>query len=160
MPEFAPLFRHRSLLFKLSFIKNMKIGKIAIACIVAGGFIFGSNHVAAQDVNKVTVTDVETLDQAPTFQGGQTELLAYVKKNAVYPEACRMVKSKAVIKVGFTVSETGAISDVQYVGHPELDNRLSKEGVRVVTAMPGWVPATKGGQKVASKVVVDIDFHP
>jgi periplasmic protein TonB len=136
----------------------MKFGKIALACILAGGLFAG--NIAAQDVNKVTVTDVETLDKAPAFKGGQTELVSYIKKNAVYPEACRMVNSKAVIKVGFTVSETGAITDVKYVGHPELDNRLSKEGVRVVSAMPTWEPATKSGQKVATKVVVDIDFHP
>jgi hypothetical protein len=128
---------------------------VAFLCTVAT-----AGTIQAQDAAKTVIADISKVDKAPAFPGGQEALTTHLKEKVVYPAACRMSQAKGTVKVGFIVNTDGAITSVEHLGDPEMDNRLIKEGLRVVGAMPKWEPATVNGEKVACKMVLPIYFAP
>ena len=138
----------------------MKFSQFAIAIAIAGCSLAATGNIQAQDAAKTSVVDIKQVEKAPAFPGGPEALAVYLKEKVAYPAACRQSNARGTITVGFTVNADGTLADVTYLGHPETDNRLIKEGLRVVSAMPQWEPATKNGEKVACKTEVSIFMQP
>jgi len=54
------------------------------------------------------------------------------------------------------VNENGAITDVSVVRG--VDPALDEEAIRVLKAMPNWIPGEQRGQKVSVKYTLPINF--
>ena len=112
----------------------------------------------AQTVQMPELVDVKLVDKTPSFPGGRNELTAFVEKTMVYPEEPKRNKTVGTIPVEFVVAADGTILNPKNIGDTEIDNRLIREAIRVIKAMPVWAPAEYNGQKVACKVVVPVTF--
>lgn len=96
---------------------------------------------------------VETM---PQFPGGQAALMKYLEENLRVNVTDDRVNGKVV--VSFTVMDNGSIKNVRVmrgVGSPELE----KEAVRVVRAMPKWIPGKHGGKNVPVKYTLPVLFN-
>jgi periplasmic protein TonB len=110
--------------------------------------------------NAITETDEKPFvgaEQMPQFPGGDKELMAYITKNLKYPTipAENGIQGRVVIR--FVVSKTGDVTDVQIM--KGLDPACDKEAVRVVKAMPKWIPGRQNGRAVPVYYTLPVTYR-
>jgi protein TonB len=76
----------------------------------------------------------------PNFPGGEDSLKSYLEKNLVYPEFAKEVNHQGTVYVTFIVDTIGNLSDVKVV--KGIGAGCDEEAIRLVKAMPNWIPAT------------------
>jgi TonB family protein len=86
------------------------------------------------------------VETPPSFPGGEKELMKYLQENIAYPKevADKGIEGRVIVR--FVVTETGAVSSAEIVR--SLDPLADKEALRVVSAMPAWIPGKQGGKAV------------
>ena len=57
----------------------------------------------------------------------------------------------------FVVERDGSVSDIRIA--KSVDPSLDKEAVRVVSAMPRWIPGRQNGQNVRVKYTLPVTFR-
>lgn len=87
-----------------------------------------------------------TVDKMPEFPGGLNAQQRFIGQNLKYPVEAQEKGIEGRVTVRYVVKSTGDISDVVVIRgvHPSLD----KEAVRVVKAMPKWIPGKQNGKAV------------
>lgn len=137
----------------------MKFFKTVLTFVLLiGALLAVPDCVEAQTAQQPELVDIKLVDKAPSFPGGRNELNSFITKTMVYPEGPKQNKTVGTIPVEFVVAADGTLLNPKNIGDTEIDNRLIREAIRVIKAMPVWVPAEYNGQKVACKVVVPITF--
>jgi len=120
--------------------------------------------IAELNQNKVIVEEkvddekpFEVVEQAPSFPGGLAELNKFLSDNIRYPVIAQEngIQGRVIIK--FVVSKTGDISDIQVIRG--VDPSLDREAVRVVQAMPKWIPGRQRGQAVPVYFTLPVVFR-
>ncbi len=123
------------------------------------------------DLNKVTIIDqviaeekpvddepvsIAMVEQKPQFQGGEEAMYKWLRDNINYPAAASEEGVQGRVVVEFVVGKDGSISNVRVVRsrHPALD----KEAIRVIKAMPKWVPGRNNGQPVKVTYTLPVSF--
>lgn len=91
------------------------------------------------------------------FPGGQGALLAFVKKNAVVPKMEELTLNTKVF-VRFIVDADGTLNNIQVIKGSTDCEACNEEAIRVVKAMPKWIPAVSYGQALSSTIVLPIQF--
>lgn len=99
---------------------------------------------------------LEVAEVMPQFPGGQSELMAYLAKNIKYPATAQENGTQGRVIVEFVVKSDGSISDVQVAR--SVDPALDQEAIRLIEAMPKWIPGRQNGQNVNVKYTLPILF--
>ena len=97
----------------------------------------------------------DAVDEHPHFPGGNGALLDWLSKNIHYTSGCASIQGRVV--VSFFVEPDGSLSDIELVRKvaPELD----EEVLRVVKAMPKWIPASQNNKPIRAKFTMPITFR-
>lgn len=121
--------------------------------------VFGLITVSAQKtvVAQKNQKVFDIVEQMPEYPGGQAALFDYLSKNIKYPADAEKKKVEGKVFVTFVVDTDGKITDVSLMRKvfPSLD----AEAVRVISAMPNWIPGKQKGQVVRVKYTVPIMFR-
>jgi len=121
--------------------------------------VFGLTTVSAQKtiVAKKNQKVFDIVEQMPEYPGGQAALFEFISKNVKYPDDAVKKKVEGKVFVTFVVDTDGKITDVSLMRKvfPSLD----AEAVRVISAMPNWIPGKQKGQVVRVKYTVPIMFR-
>lgn len=90
-----------------------------------------------------------TVEQMPTFPGGDEAFLNYIAKNFRYPAMERENGIGGKVFIEFVVRPDGSVTDVKVLkgvaGGPGLD----KEAVRVISSSPKWKAGKQNGKEVS-----------
>ena len=87
----------------------------------------------------------DDVDQQPSFPGGTNALNTFIASNLKYPVWAQEKGIQGRVVVKFIVEKDGSISNVEVDRSvPGLDN----EAMRVVKAMPKWIPGQINGKAV------------
>ena len=99
----------------------------------------------------------EVVDENPTFPGGDSALMEFLKKNLKYPKKAIKNNIQGRILMSFVVAKDGSITNVkiQKEAHP----LLNKEAMRIVKKMPKWEPGKKNGKVVRVRFTLPITFR-
>ena len=97
------------------------------------------------------------IETPPSFPGGETELMEWVQDNIKYPAIALESRIYGNVFVGFVVEKDGSLTNVEVVRG--VDRSLDAEAIRVVSAMPGWIPGEHRGEAVRVRCVVPIQFR-
>ncbi|MGM9733090.1 MAG: energy transducer TonB [Prevotella sp.] len=124
-----------------------------------GGEVLKAKEVIAQpEPPKEEETKVfDVVEVMPTFPGGQGALFEWLSKNIKYPVVAEENGVQGRVIVTFVVERNGSITDVQVA--KSVDPSLDKEAVRVVKAMPNWIPGKQNGSAVRVKFTVPVTFR-
>lgn len=97
----------------------------------------------------------DVVDENPCFPGGNGAMLDWLSKNIHYTSGCASIQGRVV--VSFFVEPDGSLSDIELVRKvaPELD----EEVLRVVKAMPKWIPASQNNKPIRAKFTMPITFR-
>ncbi len=98
-----------------------------------------------------------TVEQMPTFPGGESEMNAYISKSLKYPVTAQENGIQGRVTIRFVVTASGEISDVKVMRG--IDPACDREAVRVVKSMPKWVPGKQNGRNVAVYFTLPIIFR-
>ena len=99
----------------------------------------------------------DKVNEAPQFPGGMAGMMQYLSSNIRYPEDAREAGTQGRVIVSFIVEKDGSISNAK-VAKPTYSS-LDEEALRVVSAMPKWVPGKQNGEAVRVKYAVPVSFR-
>ncbi len=95
-----------------------------------------------------------TVEIMPKFPGGEAALLNYLSNNLKYPG--EGIHGKVFIT--FIVEADGKISDVKILRGLDY-GPVNEETLKVIKAMPDWIPGKQKGKNVAVRYTLPIQFH-
>lgn len=121
--------------------------------VVLGGVGAVDSFEAKPDINGV----YDIVEQMPSFPGGDRKLMEYLASSIQYPPECKESCIQGRVIVTFVVERDGSISHAKVA--KSLDPRLDAEALRVVNAMPKWIPGRQGGVTVAVKYTIPVTFR-
>ena len=97
------------------------------------------------------------VEKMPEYPGGAEAMMKYLTSNIRYPEAAAKAKTTGKVFVSFVVAKDGKVTKAAI--KRGVSKELDAEALRVVTAMPKWVPAETDGKKVDAEMVLPISFE-
>ena len=107
--------------------------------------------------------DGETIEQMPSFPGGDKALFEFLKENVRCPKKVIRKGISGRVIVSFFVEKDGSITELKIVknslkdksGNPctnsSINKRCEKEALRVFRQMPKWIPGRQGYRIVRMK---------
>jgi protein TonB len=96
------------------------------------------------------------VEVAPSFPGGDKELIRYLKSKIRYPDDARSKGISGIVYVTFTITNEGTVSDV--VLSQGIGSGCDEEAIRVISAMPKWKPGKQSGIPVSVRFNLPIRF--
>jgi TonB family protein len=92
-----------------------------------------------------------------SFPGGTDSLRQYLARYMKYPADARRQGIDGTVKVKFTITKDGSLSDIQLLNN--VNPFLDQEALRLVNAMPKWVPARLDGREVNMSFILPVAFR-
>jgi protein TonB len=124
----------------------------------AEGEVLKAKEVVVDEKPKEEETKVfEVVEQMPSFPGGEAELIKYLSTHIKYPAIAEENGIQGRVTATFVVERDGSITDVKVV--KSVDPSLDKEAIRVLKAMPKWIPGKQNGSAVRVKYTVPVTFR-
>ena len=135
-------------------ITIQRIATILLMLFVGIGIISAQSNAL---VNKTEADTLYVVDENPTFPGGDSALIEFLRKNLKYPKKAIKNKIEGRVLMSFNVEKDGSISEVKKMNdvHPLLD----KEAVRIVKKMPKWIPGKHDGKVVRVRFTLPVTFR-
>jgi TonB family protein len=112
--------------------------------------------VMPQEPIEQTPAFVSIVEQHPQFPGGGKALVAYIQENVVYPKEAIANGIEGKVYIQFLVRKTGKIDNIKILRG--LLGGCNEEAIRLVRAMPQWMPATNNGRPVDVYYTLPITF--
>lgn len=92
----------------------------------------------------------------PSFPGGEEARLKWLRENLEYPQQAITDEIQGLVQVGFVVEKDGSITNVKVV--QSAHSTLDREAIRLVKAMPKWIPGKQNGNTVRAYFTQPIRF--
>ncbi|KAA0989251.1 TonB family protein [Dyadobacter aurulentus] len=96
------------------------------------------------------------VEESPRFPGGTLAMESWVSNNMQMPEAASRSFISGAVRVSFVVNADGTREDVQVVRG--LGYGCDEEAIRLVKAMPRWIPGRTAGSSVRVRTIAAISF--
>jgi TonB family protein len=113
------------------------------------------NSVPGQNI-VLPYSELDQYDEKPEPVGGMSELYKFILANLKYPESAREAGLQGRVFLQFVIERDGAINEVEVVKGVSED--IDKEAVRVISALPAWVPGKRKGEPVRVSMMVPLIF--
>ena len=130
--------------------KLMLMSMMAVFCFTTAS---AQKTVVSEKDQKV----YDVVEQLPEYPGGMPAMIDFLQTNMTYPKDAEKQKVEGRVLVMFIVETDGSVSDVKVARNvfPSLD----EEAVRVVEAMPKWIPGKEKGKAVRVKYTLPVVFR-
>lgn len=138
-------------------MKNVvkKLFLVAVLSVLATSHAFSQSNQQVKETEGTKSSQV--VEEMPMFPGGEKALVAYLKENLKYPTVPAENGIQGRVIVLFKVEADGSLTDVRIGG--SVDPSIDREALRLVKAMPKWIPGKQDGKPVPVKFQVPITFR-
>lgn len=109
-----------------------------------------------EPVKEVKEEIFRSVEQMPTFPGGEAALMKYLSSHLQYPTMAAENNIQGKVIVQFVVTKTGKVGDVKVVR--SVDKDLDREAIRVCKSLPNFVPGRQNGQAVSVWYTLPVTF--
>jgi len=96
------------------------------------------------------------VEKMPQFPGGEEALSKHISRNLKYPLTSFYNKVQGKVILRFIVSETGKVGNVEVVR--SLEHECDNEAIRVIKALPNFIPGEQNNKKIAVWYTLPITF--
>jgi periplasmic protein TonB len=137
---------------------RLKIGVKWMVLLLIGffqSFCF-ANEIKNLDTPIYTFQTDSLAETPPAFKGGPIKMYKFINKNFVYPEAAQKAKTQGKVMLKILVESDGDIGKISVL--KGIGNGCDEEAVRIIRAMPAWIPAMRNGKPLASYYTLPIVF--
>jgi periplasmic protein TonB len=102
--------------------------------------------------------DIQTIvEQMPEFPTGEVALFKYLSDSLRYPQVALDSGIAGKVYIRFGVDTTGAVTQIEV--RKGLGGGCSEEAVRLIRAMPRWIPGKQGGKLVKVFYTLPVQFN-
>lgn len=116
-----------------------------------------SNGTGTTAISTTKTNEAYEVDENPEFEGGNAALLAFVRKNLVYPSRAVAENKQGTLYVKFVVDEAGKVSNILLQNN--LGYGIDDEAMRVLKLIPKFKsPGKVKGQPVKTYYQIPIKF--
>jgi periplasmic protein TonB len=122
-----------------------------------------TEEVEIKEEVKETVIEVKqeaeiftVVEEQPGYPGGEEARVKFLQENIKYPEEAKELGIQGKVFVTFVVEPDGSISNVRVLRG--IGGGCDEEAIRVVRAMPKWVPGKQRGVPVRVQFNLPIKF--
>ena len=138
-------------------MKNVviKLFFVAVLSVLATSHAFSQSNQQVKETEGTKSSQV--IEEMPMFPGGEKALVTYLKENLNYPAVPAENGVQGRVIVLFKVEADGSLTDVR-IGR-SVDPWIDREALRLVKAMPKWIPGKQDGKPVPVKFQVPITFR-
>ena len=121
-------------------------------------FFLQYNLIAKESVYRDSIPGEihRKVDQLPSFPGGQQALFAFLAENLNAPVSPQANKTLGQVVVKFVVFKDGTVGNIGIM--KSLAPAEDEEAIRVVKAMPKWIPGKLKGEDVNVEMGIPIRF--
>jgi protein TonB len=98
-----------------------------------------TSQISAQALTKA--------EKVPSFPGGEVAMQKFIIENLKYPEDAQKTGTQGRITTQFIVTAEGQIENIRIIRG--ISPSCDAEVIRVIKAMPKWVPGQENGKNVA-----------
>ena len=100
------------------------------------------------------------LDVLPQFPGGAAAFQKYLGGKLIYPAAAKKSNTQGRVYMSFVVEKDGSLSNLRVLDFAQypVDFELSLEVLRVFKNCPEFIPGTKAGKPVRTRLTQPITF--
>lgn len=152
------------IIFKLKGASNTAVGNSGEMTVVGSGSGIaqdGKMPVEVASLREVKGGDNSdhpfiTVERMPVYPGGETAMQAFIVENLKYPVEAQKAGLQGRVTVRYIVNKTGEISNITVIRG--VDPSLDAEAVRVIKAMPNWVPGKQNNIEVPVYFTLPIVF--
>jgi hypothetical protein len=97
-------------------------------------------------------------EEMPEFVGGDDSLRKYLSVNLIFPEGQTEIQSK--VYVSFIIDTLGQPINICIVRpfYPDKLTELEKTFLKIIVAMPRWLPGKQRGKKVPVKYLIPVNI--
>jgi periplasmic protein TonB len=99
-----------------------------------------------------------SVEEMPSFPGGEEALLKYLAKNTQYPAMEKDANIQGVVYVSFVVNKEGKITNVEIKRSVKGGPGFDKEAIRVISSLPKWSPGKQNGRPVSVAYTLPVRF--
>ena len=117
----------------------------------------GETYTAVGTYEPVQGDVFDVVEEMPQYPGGPQELFKFLSENVQYPAEAEKAGIQGRVILTFVVEKDGSISKPTVV--KSVDPLLDAEAVRVISAMPNWIPGKQNGKVVRVKYTVPLSFN-
>lgn len=100
---------------------------------------------------------VEIVEVSPAYEGGEKELVKFIKRNIRFPRSAKNAGRSGVVLVSFTVNSEGDVVDIKIISG--FTRECDTEAARVISKMPGWKAGIQNHQPVPVRMMLPIRFQ-
>ena len=102
-------------------------------------------------------TEVFTIcEEQPEYPGGMDALASFISENIQYPQSAKENGIEGICFIQFVIDTDGSITDVECL--KSVDPDCDAEAMRVVKAMPNWIPGKNNGEPIRVSYNLPINF--
>jgi TonB family protein len=98
----------------------------------------------------------KVVENLPSYPGGIEAMTKFLIENIKYPEEARTKGIQGTVFVAYVVEKDGSVTHVKVLRG--IGSGCDEEAVRVVSAMPKWIPGTEKGKPVRVEFNLPIKF--
>jgi TonB family protein len=100
-------------------------------------------------------------EKDPSYDGGNNAMIAYLHDNLQFPKDAQDKQLEGTVFVDFVITKNGNVQDVEVTDltNENVDQSFREEAIRVVTAMPKWLPGLQRGKAVDVKYSLPVTFE-
>lgn len=137
-------------------MKNVvkKLFLVAVLSVLATSHAFSQSNQQVKETEETKSSQV--VEEMPMFPGGEKALVTCLKENLKYPTVPAENGIQGRVIVLFKVEADGSLTDVRIGG--SVDPSIDREALRLVKAMPKWIPGKQDGKPVPVKFQLPITF--
>ena len=133
---------------------------IIITLLFVSNILFGQTIKTSEASKKGDKTAQQEVflivEEMPSYPGGEKAMYTYLKHNLILPDEARSAKIDSQVFITFVVDKQGNIKDVEVLD--VIGYGCDEEAIRVIENMPQWEPGRQGGEPVAVKFRMPIEF--
>ena len=96
------------------------------------------------------------VEKSPEYKGGSRAMYKFLNQNIEYPSEAIKNKISGKVFLRFIVEKDGSLSDIQLM--KGIGFGCDLEAIRVVKAMPNWIPGMNGNNAVRCFYNLPISF--
>jgi protein TonB len=113
--------------------------------------------IEVDDDEEVEEAQIFTVvESMPSFPGGDKARIRFLNENIAYPTMARESGIQGRVYVTFVVERNGLVTDVKILRG--IGGGCDEEAIRVVKAMPKWIPGKQRGKPVRVQFTLPIKF--
>jgi TonB family protein len=115
------------------------------------------NPAPRETNNTIGKSEIFTVvEEQPQYPGGEKAQLKFLNENIIYPKEARDLGIQGKVYLTFVVETDGTISDTRILRG--IGGGCDEEAIRVIKAMPKWIPGKQRGVPVRVQFSIPVKF--